>query len=111
MEEVSYDDFKKLQMCVGLVKEVDRIPGTDKLFKMQIDIGKSKLIQIVTSLVDHYRASELKDKKIIVLTNLKSSQFAGQVSEGMLLCAEKEDKSKCVLLTIDKDIEQGTPVT
>ena len=111
MSEISYDDFKKLKMCVGLVKKVERVPETDKLYKLQVDIGKEKPIQIVTSLVDHYAEEELTGKKIIVLVNLKASEFRGEISEGMLLCAETEDHSKCVLLTIEKDIEPGTPVT
>jgi len=111
MGEISYDDFKKLEMCVGKVKEVERIPNTDKLYKLKVDVGKEQPIQIVTSLVDYYSEEELKGKKIIVLLNLKPSEFRGEISQGMLLCAETKDHSKCVLLTVDKDIEPGTPVT
>jgi tRNA-binding protein len=110
MSEISYDDFKKLKMCVGFVTKAERVPKTEKLFKLQVDVGVEKPIQIVTSLVDHYSDKELAGKRIIVLLNLKPSLFKGELSSGMLLCAETEDHKKCVLLTVDKDIPSGTPV-
>jgi len=111
MEEINFDDWKKLNMKVGKIVEVERIPRTEKLYKLQVDVGEEKSIQIVTSLVPYYKEEELKDMKIIVLVNLKPTKFAGELSEGMLLCAEKEDESECVLLTIQKDIDVGTQIT
>jgi len=111
MEEISFDEWKKLKMKVGKILEVERIPRTEKLYKLQVDIGKEKPIQIVTSLVPYYTEEELKNQKIIVLVNLKPAKFAGEISEGMLLCAEKEDGSECVLLTVQKDIDVGTQIT
>ncbi len=111
MEKITYDDWKKLQLKVGKVLEVDRVPHTDKLYKLQVDIAQEQPIQIVTSLVPYYSAEELKGQKIIVLVNLKPTKFAKEISQGMLLCAEKEDGSECVLLTVQKDIPQGTPIT
>ncbi|PIN71861.1 tRNA-binding protein, partial [Candidatus Woesearchaeota archaeon CG10_big_fil_rev_8_21_14_0_10_47_5] len=64
-------------------------------YKLQVDIGLEKPMQLVTSLVPYYTEEELKDQKIIVLVNLKPTRFAGEVSEGMLLCAGKEGGSEC----------------
>ncbi len=111
MIQITFADWKKLEMKVGKVIKVERVPKTDKLYKLQVDIGGLKPIQIVTSLVPYYKKEELKDKKIIVLVNLEPAKFAGETSEGMLLCAENEDGSKCVLLTVEKDIEAGTTIT
>lgn len=111
MDKITFDEFKKIKMKVGKVLEVERVPKTEKLYKLQVDIGEEKPIQIVTSLVRYYSSDELKGQKIIVLVNLKQTKFAGEISEGMLLCAEKEDGSDCVLLTVQKDIGTGTPVT
>ena len=111
MPEVTFDDWKKLQLKVGQIRDVERIPKTKKLYKLQVDLGGERLLQIVTSLVPHYTEEELKDRKIVVLTNLQSTTFAGHLSEAMLLCAEKEDGSECVLLTVQKDIAVGSPVT
>ncbi len=110
MQEIEYGDFKKLQMKVGQITKVERVPNTEKLYKLQVDIG-DKNIQIVTSLVPYYKEEELQDHKIVVLTNLKPMKFRGELSEGMLLCAEKNDESECVLLTVGKDIANGTPIT
>lgn len=107
MEEITFDEWKKLKLKVGKIIEIARIPKTDKLYKLQVDIGGEKPVQIVTSLVDYYSEEEMKGLKIIVLTNLAPTKFAGEVSEAMLLCAEKEDESECVLLTVQKDIDQG----
>lgn len=107
----SFDDWKKLDLRVGKVLKAERVPRTEKLYKLQVDIGPGKHIEIVTSLVPYYKENEILGKKIIVLVNLKPAKFAGELSEGMLLCAEKEDGSRCVLLTVDKDIEAGTKIT
>ena len=110
MDQINFDEWKKLEMKVGKIVKVERVFKTEKLYKLQVDIGERQ-IQIVTSLVPYYTEDESKDQRIIVLVNLKPTKFAGELSEGMLLCAEKEDGSKCVLLTTQKDIDTGTPVT
>ena len=111
MTQITYNDFKKLEMCVGQIKEVERVPDSDKLYKMQVDVGKEKPIQIVTSLVDFYSLEELKDKKIVVLVNLEPVKLRGETSNGMLICAETADESKVVLLEPEKDIENGAKIT
>jgi methionine--tRNA ligase beta chain len=108
MAEIEFSDFKKLDMRVGKVLTVEDVPRTKKLYKLQVDINDRK-IQIVSSLKDYYTKEELEGKHIIVLTNLKPATFSGEKSEGMLLCAEYKDK--CVLLTPEKEIECGAPVT
>ena len=110
LEQINFKDWKKIKMQVGQILDVERIPKTDKLYKIQVDIGNKK-IQIVSSLVPYYKEEELLNKKIIVLVNLKATKFAGELSEGMLICAEKDDESECVLLTVEKDIEIGTIIT
>lgn len=111
MDRIEFGDFKKLDMRVGKVLEVGRVPDTEKLYKLKVGIGKEKAIQIVTSLVPYYREEELLNRLIIVLVNLKPTKFCGEVSEGMLLCAEKEDGSECVLLGTEKEISEGTRVS
>lgn len=72
--EIGFDDWKKLELKVGKIVEVQRIPKTEKLYKLQVDIGVAQ-IQVVASLVPYYTEEELKDR-------------AGEKSEGMLLCAD-----------------------
>lgn len=110
MQEISYSDFKKLKMCVGRVVSATRIPRTSKLYKIEVNIG-GQIIQIVSGLAEYYTAKELVDKQIIVLTNLKPTKFSGEVSEGMLLCAEDEEKGICVLLKPEREVPEGTQIT
>lgn len=109
MAEITFDDWKRLEMVVGKIASVERVPKTDKLYRLMVDVGKEESVQIVTSLVDYYTEKELQDKLIIVLTNLKPAKFGGEMSNGMLLCAEKDDK--CVLLAPEKDLEPGAVIT
>jgi len=111
MERIDFEDWKRLQLRVGRILEVQRVPKTDKLYRLQVDVGADEPMQLVTSLVPYYSEEELAGKTIVVLVNLEPARFAGEVSEGMLLCAEKEDGSQCVLLTPEKPVDPGTPIT
>lgn len=108
MVEIEFQDFKKLDMQIGKVLKVEDVPKTQKLFRIQVAL-KDRQIQIISSLKDYYTKEELEGKLIVVLTNLKPAIFYGEKSEGMLLCAELKDK--CVLLTPEKPIEPGAPIT
>lgn len=111
MDKISYEEWKKIEMKVGKILKVERVPDTDKLYKLQVDVGGEKPIQIITGLVPFYKEEELLYKKIVVLVNLEAAKFKGEISEGMLLCAENTNRGKCVLLTVEKDIEPGTSIT
>lgn len=105
---VKMKDFKKLVIRIGTVTEVERVPGSRNLFRLQVDVG-DETRQIVTGLVDYYTAEELRGKVIAVLMNLKPARIFGQTSNGMLLAAEFEDK--LALLTVDREIPNGARVT
>ncbi len=107
-EEVSFKEFKRLDIRIGTVTEVERVSGSDKLYRMQVDIG-DETRQIVTGLVDWYKEEELRGKVIAVLMNLKPAKIFGQWSYGMLLAAEKGEGLS--LLTVDREIPNGARVT
>lgn len=106
MMAVEIKDFEKLDLKVGEVLRVDDIPGADKLYKLEVDIGKQ--ITLVAGLKESYRKENLVGKKIVVLTNLRPATIRGITSEGMLLAAVKDDKVRVV--TTDGDIEVGSDV-
>ena len=108
-KEISIDEFKQLEIRVGTVVEVSRVPRTEKLYRVLVDLGKYGTKQTITSLVGYYSGEELLHKKIVFLTNLKETKFAGQPSQGMLLAASEEDKLS--LLTIDREIDNGARVS
>jgi len=90
------------------VTEVEKVPGSDKLYKLQVDIG-GELRQIVTGLVDWYTADDLAGKVIAVVLNMKPAKIFGQWSYGMLLAAEIDEK--LALLTTDHEIPNGARIT
>jgi len=98
MDKISFDKWQKLDIRVGKVTKAERVENTDKLYKLEIDIGKDRPIQIVSGLVPYYKKEELEDKEILVLVNLEEAEFAGEKSEGMLLCGEdKEGNVKLII--------------
>lgn len=105
---ITFKEFKRLDIKIGTVAEIEQVPGSDKLYKMQVDMGR-ELCQIVTGLVDYYSMDELRGKVIAVVMNLKPAKIFGQWSYGMLLAAEKDDK--LALLTVDREIPNGAKVT
>lgn len=106
--EVTMREFKRLDIRIGTVVEVERVPASDKLYKMRVDVG-DELRQIVTGLVDWYTAEELVGKVIAVVMNLKPAKIFGQWSYGMLLAAEMGED--LALLTVDREIPNGARVT
>jgi methionine--tRNA ligase beta chain len=107
--EIAFEDFKKLDARVGTITEVERVPRTEKLYKILVDLGPVGVRQTVSSLVGYYEPGQLKGKRVVFLCNLRPTKFAGQVSQGMLLAAE--DGKDLALLTTDREIPNGARVT
>jgi methionine--tRNA ligase beta chain len=107
-EEVSYRDFKKLDIRIGMIVQIERVKGSDKLYVIQVDMGDHTR-QILSSLVDYYSEEEMMGKRIAVVCNLKPAKMFGLASNGMLLCAEIEGDLS--LITTDKPIKNGAKIT
>lgn len=105
---ITYDEFMKVELKLGLVKEAQAIEGSDKLIKMQVEIG-STTKQIVSGIREWYSADEMVGKTIVVVDNLKPTKLFGTLSEGMLLAAQSEGVLK--LVTIDGDMDSGARVS
>jgi len=105
--EIAYDDFAKLDMRVAMIEAAERVPGTDNLLKLTVDLGTEKR-QLVAGIADNYSPESLPGKKIVVLANLKPRVIKGTESKGMLLAADVEGKA--VLLALDKDAPVGAAV-
>ena len=109
MENVKFDDWQKLDLRTGKILEVRDIEGADKLYKLEIDLGKEKRT-LVAGLKPYYKPEELMGKSCIVFTNLEPKTLKGIESQGMILAAVSEDESKVRLLQPDEDIELGCGV-
>jgi len=109
VESINFDYFKKLDLRVAQIKECEDVAGADRLYKLTIDVGEER--QIVAGIKGYYTKEELVGKKIVVVANLEPRTLRGIASHGMLLAASSEDKSSVVLLTLDKEIANGAPVS
>ena len=107
--EITFEEFKRLEARVGTITLVEGVPRTEKLYKILVDLGSLGTRQTVSSLVGYYEPSQLTGKRVIFLCNLKPTKFAGEVSQGMLLAAELNDK--LALLTTDHEIPNGARIT
>jgi methionine--tRNA ligase beta chain len=107
-DQISIKDFKKLDIRTGTITEVEKVSGSDKLLKMQVNFG-DETRQIVAGLAEYYSLEEMEGKIIVVLINLKPAKIFGQWSYGMLLAAEKNGELS--LITADRDIQNGAIIT
>ena len=93
--EISIEDFAKVELTVGEVLESKKHEKADKLLVSSIDIGNEKR-QIVSGIAKYVKPEEFVGKKVVVVTNLKPAVIRGVESQGMILCAEKDDKLEVV---------------
>lgn len=107
-EEITYDDFMKMQFQVGQIIKCEAVPKSKKLLCSQVKIG-SQVKQIVSGIKAHYTPEEMVGKKVMVLVNLKPAKLAGVVSEGMLLCAEDEN-GELALIVPEKKMPAGAEI-
>lgn len=107
-EEISYDDFMKMQFQVGEIIACEEVPKSKKLLCSKVRIG-SQVKQIVSGIRKYYSAEEMVGKKVMVLVNLKPAKLAGVLSEGMLLCAEDEN-GQLALMTPEKKMPSGAEI-
>ncbi len=107
MEMITFDEFKKMDLRVGEILTAEKVEGTDKLVKMEVDIGTEKR-SMVAGVADVYSPEELAGKKVIVIVNLKPAVIRGIESRGMLLAAEIEGKA--IIPFFDKDVPAGAKV-
>ena len=107
-EEITYEDFSKMQFQVGEIISCEAVKKSKKLLCSQVKIG-SQVKQIVSGIKAHYTPEEMVGKKVMVLVNLKPAKLAGVLSEGMLLCAEDAD-GNLALMTPEKKMPAGAEI-
>ena len=109
MENISFDEFKKLDIRTAEIVEAEEIDGADKLYKLAVDLG-TETRTLVAGLKQHYRVEELQGKRCIILANLEPRKIKGIESKGMLLAAVTDDHSELKLLQADGMIELGSKI-
>ncbi len=107
MDIITYEEFKKLDLRVAVVLKAERVEGTTKLLRLQIDLGTEQR-QIVAGVAETYAPEELLGKRFTVIANLKPAVIRGVESQGMLLAGIKDGKA--VIPFFDGDIAPGSKV-
>ena len=106
--EITIDDFDKIQIQVGEVIKCEPVKKAKKLLVSQIRIG-DEVRQIVSGIAAYYKPEEMVGKKVAVVTNLKPCKLCGVESQGMILAAA-DDENNLSVLTVDKDIIEGSEI-
>jgi len=108
MENITIDDFGKLDIRIGTITSAEAVEGADKLVRLSVDIGEEKERTIVSGIKKHFPdTSALVGRQVPVLANLAPRRIRGVESEGMILYAVGDD----FLTTVEpseKNIPDGT---
>lgn len=110
-ETIKFSDWQKLDLRTAKILKVESIEGADKLYRLEIDLGKMYGKRtLIAGLKQNYKPEQLKNKICIVFTNLESKKIRGVESQGMILAAVNKDESKVCLLQPDAEIELGSRI-
>ncbi len=106
-EEITIDDFAKIDLRTGIVVKAEKIKKSNKLLKLQVDLGAEQR-QIIAGIAKDYSPEDIVNKQVIVVANLKEAKLMGELSQGMILAAG--GKKNLVLSAFDKEIKPGKQV-
>ncbi|MCK4551420.1 MAG: methionine--tRNA ligase [Tenericutes bacterium] len=109
LPEIEFDDFTKIDIRVGKIIEAKKHDNAKKLLVFKIDTG-DRIRSIVSGIAQYYKPEELLDKLVQVVTNLKPVKLRGELSEGMILCGETEEKTLFVIEVPNK-LQPGDKVS
>jgi methionyl-tRNA synthetase len=107
-EKVTIDDFKKLDLRVARVLSAEKVPKSEKLLKLQVDVGGDQR-QILAGIAQHYAPDDLVGKSVVVVFNLQPAKLMGQESQGMVLAAS-DASGKLVFIAPSAEVASGATV-
>jgi methionyl-tRNA synthetase len=106
---ISIKDFQKLDIKIGTILSAEKVPDTDKLLKLSVDLGEEESREVVAGIAEHFSEPEsLIGKQIPVLANLKPRVLRGNTSNGMILAVSGEGSFS--LLSPDEKVSNGSSV-
>jgi len=105
---INIEDFSKLELRIGLIKEAEAVEGSDKLIKCTIDFGEFGERTIVSGIAKYKKPENMVNKKYLYITNLKPRMIFGIESQGMLVALHSEDDAFSMLVPENEDIQPGT---
>ena len=108
MDQITFDDFKKVEIRMGKITSCEKVLDADKLLKLQVDFGDFQR-QIVSGIAMSYAPEEMVGKTLPFIVNLEFRKFKGEESQGMLM-ATGTGGEDIVLLEPNKDVAPGSEV-
>ena len=102
---IKFEDFQKLDIRMGKVLSAERVKKSDKLIKLEVDLGK-EIRQIIVGMAEFYEPEYFLNKELVILTNLEKRKFMGIESQGMVLAVDVNGKP--ILLLPEKEVPPGT---
>lgn len=109
VQEITIDDFKKVQLKVAEVISCENHPKADRLYVLKLKIGEEER-QVVSGIKEYYSPEDLVGKKVIVVANLKPVKLRGVESKGMILAAEDSEGNLTLVSTLE-DIASGATIS
>ena len=107
MDTITIDDFKKVQLMVGRIVSAERVEGSDKLLRLEVDLGEELRRQILAGIGKTYAIEDIVGKEAVFVANLAPRTMMGYESQGMLLaCGDTADA--VVMLQPQKDVAPGS---
>jgi len=107
VDNISFGEFKKLDIRIGKILSTDPIEGSEKLLKLRVDMGSEKR-QIIAGVAKVYDPQDLVGRSFVILVNLEPRKLMGLESQGMLLCADAKNGPVCLVPI--KEVPPGTKV-
>ena len=107
-ESISIDDFAKVELRVARVIAAEKVAKADKLLKLSLDLGDEQRT-VVSGIAQWYQPEDLRDKRVVLVANLKPAKLRGIVSQGMILAAD-DGAGNLVLVEPAGDIAVGSQV-
>jgi methionyl-tRNA synthetase len=105
---IEIDDFAKVDLRVGQVLSAERLPKSDKLLLMKIDLGEAEPRQVLAGIAQYYEPEKLIGRKVVVVANLKPRKLRGFESQGMVVAASFGEEGRPVIATFTEDVPNGS---
>lgn len=108
MNNISFEEFKKIDLRIVKILSAEKIEGSDKLLKLEVDIGEERRT-VVSGVAEYYDGEDLIGKEVVIVLNLEPRVIFGIESHGMILFTKKEDKP--VILKPEEEVVPGTIIS
>ena len=104
---ITIDEFRKAELIIAQIKDVQEHPNADRLYLLKVDTGKEEK-QMVAGIRKSYTKEQLLGRRVVIVNNLEPAVIRGETSNGMVLAVT--DENGIVLLGAERDLPLGTPV-